>query len=225
MDIRGYPTNHGFPRASGTEAALGDAILAQQFQERIRELHRAGIMLCQRIHDMDGRLQALSDSFTRYKNVERTSKLIGIALQLIPIAGGAAAGLLSAGAEVADGFSYKDLFDCVFGLVQPSDDDVMLLTDCIFRRARISIAPETLRTLDASRRRSLEAMVLNAGFSIETLRLLFEDPSRELSANAIVLPLERSSSTGNDAEISGRETLMTFWSHKTRRLTKLRTLL
>lgn len=63
-------------------------------------MYQAVVMFCQRLLCIEERVQYLSDSFTRSKNVERTSKLLGIALQLIPIAGGAAAGVLSVGAEI-----------------------------------------------------------------------------------------------------------------------------
>lgn len=185
-----------------TEAVLGDTVLAQQFQFEIRALHQAGITICHRLLTMEGRVQELSDSFTRYKNVERTSKLIGIAVQLIPIAGGAAAGALSAGAEIIDGLSVKDVTDYAPGLAQVSDDDVMTFTDRLFGRARKKIAPETIDTLSKTKRRKLEEVMHSSGYGIEVLRIMFQDPSCEVVGTKATSLLEGSTSSFQDEEVS-----------------------
>lgn len=66
------------------EAALGDAVVCQQVKEEIRTLHRAGIRICLRVLEIEGRMKRLEESFRSYRMTQSTSQLVGIALQLIP---------------------------------------------------------------------------------------------------------------------------------------------
>lgn len=85
------------------------------------------------------------------------------------------AGVVSAGAEIVEGLSAKDVTDCGFDLFSFGVDMAgdPSLGSRVLERGTEARNPEALEKLPEPRRRELEAMVESFGFSLEELRQLF----------------------------------------------------
>ncbi len=77
----------------GIEPVLGAVHVTNALNEHVRALQRADIFIFEQVMRIEGRLDNLKASSERYRKYQMYSPLIGIALQIIPIVGVAAAGI------------------------------------------------------------------------------------------------------------------------------------
>ncbi len=122
----------------------------------------------------------LRDSCDRYRKYQMYSQCIGIALQIIPIVGGACAGVASAGAYLVEGLSVKDVAEYAFGLGRSlAGGEIYSLGDRIFGRAAIALRPESVACMNPEELRGLEEAVSACGLSVEELRQVFIERTSE----------------------------------------------
>lgn len=182
---------------SSADAIIGDMFVAGVFTERVSALHRAGIMIWERLLENEKRilqneqaLEELTESLRQYRACQRNSQLIGIVLQLIPIAGGSLTGLLSAGAEIVDGLSPKDIVDYILGFFVSASQEVSLFSGAIDL-----ISPENVELMDEYIRNGLIRSVEEGGLDMEVLRTMIRDRQNELNS---AISVERDTTTAQD---------------------------
>lgn len=166
-------------RAADIIAAM---FVADVFSESVSALYRPCIMIWERllenekrIFQNEGALEELTKSLRQYRASQRNSQLISIVLQLIPIAGGSLTGILSAGAEIMDSISLKDLVDYLLICFIPASQEVSL-----YSGAMDLISPEKIDLMDEYTRNGLVIFVGQSGLDKEALRTMIRDMLNEL---------------------------------------------
>lgn len=96
------------------EALLGDILLVHNLESRFETAESRCQALCARVLRAEGKAERIAKSYERYRALQRTSMLVGMALQVIPVAGGVVSGVIAAGAEVVHGVTVKDVADYAF---------------------------------------------------------------------------------------------------------------
>ncbi len=164
----------------GIEAVLTALHVTKDMHEQVRTLHRAGILIFEKVMRVEKSLNMLRDSCERYRKQQKYSQCISMALQIIPVVGGITAAVLTAGADLAEGLSVKDLADYAFGLgCKIAEGDISSLGHRIFGRAAIALSPSSVAQMNPSDFRRLEEAVSACGLSVKELRQLFIEHSHE----------------------------------------------
>lgn len=124
----------------------------------------------ERVMKLTARFEKLKRTFRNYKTCHKISSLVSIALQMIPIVGGAITCGLSVGADVIAGFSVKDFLETI---CTPAQEPTSSFVDHIFNRAAKDIHPDRVRGLKSDQRQILEKGVTSCGTDLLELRTLF----------------------------------------------------
>lgn len=159
---------------SGEPVLTGLHVTSDLLQEA-RQIQHAIVVLCRSIVCVDDQVSALVKSFDSHKRVRRYSTLVGIALNLIPIAGGAIAGVISSAAEVVEGLSIKDVADYAFGLGSELVEDHVVenglsIGDKMLQNGSIMLSDESLASMGVEQRKNLEALIGRCGYTVQSLR-------------------------------------------------------
>lgn len=157
----------------GVETVLGLMRVSDDIRVVRKELQMADIFLFQRTLDIDFRLDQLSSALRFYHSSRLTSQLLCIALHIIPIVGGVAAGFIAAGQELVAGMTVKDIGDYVLGFGTMLATDSVSITDRMFDVATKALSDDALRSMGADKRHKLELVAEQHGFSLKMLRQLF----------------------------------------------------
>lgn len=99
-----------------TEGLIGLVHIQKTLLKQTSSLHRAGMLLYERLTQTQGQTERLHAAFRQYTRTRRYSALVALALQLLPVAGGVAAGAVTAGAELCAGLSVGDVTEHALGL-------------------------------------------------------------------------------------------------------------
>lgn len=180
----------------GVENVLGLMRVSEEIRTVRNELQTADMFLFHRTMTIKFRLDQLSSALQFYHNSRLSSQLLSIALHIIPIVGGVAAGLISAGTEMAAGMTLKDIGDYVLGFGTTLATDSVSIPDRMFDIATRVLSDESLHSMDADQRSKLEEVAEKHGFNLLLLRQLFSEQqnrnygSAQEERNKQVLQLE-----------------------------------
>ncbi|PXF49983.1 hypothetical protein BWQ96_00143 [Gracilariopsis chorda] len=149
-------------------------------REEVSVLKRARIMLLQRVLVVEAQVEDLRSAFLQNRRRQAFSNSLSIAIQLIPIAGGAVGNALLVGIEIAEGLPAGDVFDLAFST------------------AEVLLSEENLSRMDPRKRREMESVFHDYGYTIEDVQVLLRS-TREVEnefSSSRLLEYSRDSETG-----------------------------
>lgn len=150
-------------------------------------LRTAAVAIVGRIQQMENRLDGVRMAFSRYERSQNKRHLVGIALHLIPIAGGAIAGAVSAGKEIFKGLSVKDVVDYAFGLgCHATEERYDSGADHVLKEAADFLKSENLASMDHKFRQELEETLEYIGKDCSEMYSLFLNGANSPDCDAVI---------------------------------------
>lgn len=218
-------------------AVLTGIHLRNDLRKTERVIDIVGASILKQIACIEARQEGLVRAFKQYKQFRTKTWAVGIALQLIPIIGGVAAGVTSGGAEIIRGLSIKDVTDYTFSFLNYAGEGYGLNEgDMILKNAAGLLARDNIQEMDATRKLQLERVLKELGHNFETIRRLLlqfinwesdsvDEPHSDIdsSSNTAFQAKERSSAlqssrpdtTSEDWDVEDCEIKQSYFQKKT----------
>lgn len=171
------------------DAVLTAVHVTADLRETRRELE---ISFKRSLQDLKADCNGLRIAFELYQKSQKRRQLISVALQVIPIVGGAVIGVASAGADIASGLSVKDVADYALDLCcHVGEDHLLAKEDLILKTAADSLRHETVTHMESDCRENLQQTLRSFGHDPKSFRELFsaslknvDDPMQALDITA-----------------------------------------
>ncbi|PXF45944.1 hypothetical protein BWQ96_04305 [Gracilariopsis chorda] len=145
---------HDLRLIDSPDAYIQGIHVMQSVREEVFVLKRACLFLLMRVLSLETSIESLRTALKRYRKRQLYSNLVGIALQLIPVAGGAMAKAIMTGAEIVGDLNACDVAEYAL------ESAVTILSD------------ENFTTLPRSRQEELTGLFEEFGYTMNDIHLL-----------------------------------------------------
>lgn len=106
----------------GVEGTLAALHVSRALKKEINSLRRSGVIIMERLAQVEGRVDRLKASYERYMRFQKYSCMFALSLQLIPIVGQISSQLLTSGSALMADCNVQDLSNITTNLGSGHDD-------------------------------------------------------------------------------------------------------